>query len=224
MAITNFLFNPTTIEEAVTLVAAVITLGSKKAGYWISFIFYLALTICVEATGYYFHYALERPNYLVYNAFMLVQAGFFSFLFFSFFPESRMRRIIITALSLFIIFYLYESISNHFLRYNQMSRQLLSGYVVIFACIYYFRLIRQSENLEPLRHAPFWIVTGLFFFYFGTIVMFSFYSQVAKIKLSGNLSFFNLVMGTLNFIQYGAWITGFICRKKQIQSSKQLLL
>jgi hypothetical protein len=221
MALIHFISNPTSLAELIAFVFSIIFLIGRQNGFWRLFIIYLFLTLFAEGVGYFMHFELQKPNYIVYNIFMIIQSAFFCYLFISFFNLRKFKLLSIICLLIFLSIYLTESIINHFGSYNKVSREYLSINVVLLSCIYYLQLLRENDIQNPASYGSFWIVTGLFFFYFGTIVMFSLYSFVARIKLSGDLSFYNIVLGTLSAIQYGAWITGFICKKKHIQSSSQ---
>jgi hypothetical protein len=220
MAITTFLSNPTNTAEVIAFAAAVFTLFNRRAGYWKSFILYLFLTIVTEVTGYYFRVVLQQPNYPFYNLFMLIQSLFFAFLFYRFHTSRTIRIWIVVLLAAFIIFFVTEGVANSFAAYNKYCRQFLSVFVVLFSCTFYFTILKMDNVNNPLQYPPFWVVTGLFFFYFGSVAMFAFYERVSKIKLTGSLSFYTLVMGCLSCILYGSWVIGFICRRKQVHSSR----
>jgi hypothetical protein len=219
MALINF-FNITVCVEIVAFMAALFFLHNKAASYWRLFILYLALTILTEFFGFYFHFRLEKPNYPLYNFLMIVQAAFFSFMFYKFHSSKKLGLWILIVFAAFLLFFIAEGIYNSFTAYHRYSRLFLSVMVVLFSCTFYFAMLKNDSLKTPLKYPPFWITTGLFFFYFGTAAMFAFYDKVSQIKLSGTISFYDLVMGSLNCIFYGSWIFGFICMKKQIQSSK----
>ncbi|MEJ8818777.1 hypothetical protein [Lacibacter sp. H407] len=219
MAITDFLTNPVTIAELLALVGACVFLLSEKAGYWRLFILFCVVLLLAELTGFYMRTVMVKSNHAVYNLLMPVQVAFFLFLFYRFHQSKKLKKMIVAAAVLFLLFYFTESIVHAFAAYNKYSRQYLSLVIVLFSCTFYFTLLQNDEVKNPLSHPAFWIVTGLFFYYFGSIVMFAFYEQVSKIKLAGNLSFYTLVIGYLSFILYGSWIIGFIWKKKQLRSS-----
>lgn len=215
MAIIDF-FDIAVCAETISLIAALFLLMDKQKTYWMLFIPILALIVLVEYAGFYLH-EIKKPNHVYYNFLMIVQALFFSLLFFKF-AQSRIIKIsLLMALCIFMTFFLTEGFLISFSKYNGYSRMLLSCIVVFFSCTFYFSLIKDDRIKNPVRYPPFWIVTGLFFYYFGSLPMFAFIKQVSQIKLAGNISFYTLVMGCLSCILYGSWIIGFICRKKQVQ-------
>ncbi len=219
MAITDFFTNPTTIAELVVFTAACFFLLSKKANYWRLFAVYSTVLLLAEFAGFYMRTVLVQPNHVLYNLLMLLQAAFFLYLLYRFHQIAGIKKMIVAAAVVFLLFFLIESVVHAFAAYNKYSRQFLSLLLVLFSCTFYSTLLKNDEVKNPLTYPAFWIVTGLFVYYFGTVVIFAFYEDVSKIKLSGNVSFYTLVMGSLSFILYGSWITGFIWKKKQLQSS-----
>jgi hypothetical protein len=217
MAITQFLTNPTNAAELIALGFALFSLRGKHSGYWRYFILYLLFLILLEGTGFYYRAILKEPNYPFYNFLMVVQSFYFSFLFYKFGSGREKRIWFFGCCLLFLVFFILEGAKNSFSEYNRYSRQFLSLLIVFFCCSFYFSILKSDSVKSPLSYPPFWIVTGLFFFYFGSAAMFALYDRVSQIKLSGNLSFYTLVMGCLSCILYGSWIIGFLCKRKQIQ-------
>jgi hypothetical protein len=219
MAIIQFLGNPTTIMELVALVTALLFLPSKHRLYPGALLYYLLLVILVEALGFYLRTVLKMPNVYLYNGLNLVQALFFSWLFYRYQAISKtikgMGYIVAVLIFIFAAETLFRllnlPIREH---YNKYFRILLGLVVVTCSLRFYFSLLRDDSVRNPLAEGKFWIVTGLFFFYLCSTPMSSLEEQVAKIKLSGNISFYTLVMGCINVILYGCWVIAFICLRK----------
>lgn len=224
MAIINF-FSVAVCAEIIALLAALFTIQNKQSLYWRLFILYLLITITIEAFGFYYATSLHRSNYPFYHSLMIMQVLFFTFLFIKFQLSKKIRIGLLIGLAIFILFFtgegVYYSLSKSeslfIANYNKYSRMLLSVFVTLFSCIFYFSIIKNDAIKGPLKYPPFWIVTGLFFYYFGSLPMFAFSKIVSQIKLGGNISFYGIVMGSLSCILYGSWIIGFICKKKQVR-------
>ncbi len=219
MAINDFLTNPVTIAELAALAVACYFLLTKKAGYWRLFALYAAVLLLAEFAGFYMRTELRQPNHVVYNLLMLLQCAFFLYLLHAFHQSLRIRKFIVVASVVFLGLFLLESVIHQFDAYNKYSRQYLALALVFFSCTFYFTLLKNDKVKSPLSYPAFWIVTGLFVYYFGTVVMFAFFDDVSKLKRTGNLYFYTIVMGSLSFILYGSWIIGFIWKGKQLQSS-----
>ena len=220
MAIINF-FNAAVCAELLALITALLFITLRGVSWWQLFILYLLLVMGVELGGYYVGIILKKPNYVFYHFLMMVQVGFFSFLFYRFLPIAKVRQWIWLLSLTFVNFFMLEWLMAPEGAFFQYSRQYESFLVVIFSCIFYFSILKNDQVFNPLTHPPFWIITGLFFYYFGSAAMFAFSDAVSRIKFTGNLTFYNVVMGTLSCILYGCWIIAFICRKKQQLSYKQ---
>lgn len=213
MAINAF-FNVAVCAEIIALLAALLLITNKRFGYWRLFPLYLAFVLLIEFGGYY--YKIHRwPNYFFYNLLWLVQATFFAFLFYRFHTSKRIKYLVFIVFGIFMLFFISEGIYRSFSDYFKYSRQFLSLFVVLFGCTFYYSIISNDSINTPLKFAPFWVVTGLFFYYLGSAAMFALYDKVSKIKLANDASFYSLVMGSLSAILYGTWIIAFVCRKRQ---------
>lgn len=225
MALTEFLFNPTTLMELSAVTAAFLLL--PRQGYPGAFLYYLLLVLLIEALGFFFRTQLQMPNAYLYNVLNLVQSFFFFWLFIAFTPPSKGKAVLRWLPAFFATWFCIETlarvvtmtVSDH---YNKYFRILLAIMVVTMSLRFYFALLREDSIRNPLAESRFWIVTGLFFFYLCSTPISSLEEQVAKIKLSGNLSFYTLVMGCINVVLYGSWIIAFLCLRKE-QSSKPSL-
>jgi hypothetical protein len=216
----DFLSNPTNLAEVLAMLIALVTLTGRSMGWWRIFIFFLAITLAVEGAGYYMVHVLDRTdNYILFVLFLLVEVSFYTFIFFRALQSNLLQRWLVAFFILFILIYLYDISRTNFLQYTSLGRISLSVYVVLFSCIYYRQLLYDEKMFYPLRHPLFWIITGLFFFYFGTIVIFCF--RGALLALPGHGIFIRkTLLGTLNWILYTCWSIAFIWKKRQPRSSR----
>lgn len=214
MAITEFLFNPTTLAELTALIAACI-MSTRKVGWWQHFFFFLLITLSVETCVHYIP-LLHTNRYIVFGLFMIVQAGFFSLLFFQFLSTRLSKQLLFCGLAVFVFFYVYDVSQGSFTKdyYGTLARKGLSVYIVLFSCIYYRQLLQHTEMVSPLREPAFWIVTGLFFNYFVTFVIFQMRDRLLLLPDKG-VQIVTILMGALNWIFYGCWTAAFIWRKIQ---------
>ncbi|HXB31791.1 MAG TPA: hypothetical protein VNV35_00150 [Puia sp.] len=208
------------MAEVLALLVALATLTSPRSGWWRFFTLFMALTLGVEITGFYVHYILNRPNnYNVFVPFMLVEACFYTLILYKFLDTVNLRRWLLAGFGAFLLVYIFDLAGTNFMSYSSTSRISLSVFVVLFSCIYYRRLLQGTVLLQPLKYPPFWVVTGLFFFYFGTIVVFCFRSQLIRLPDKGaNVRLF--LLGALNWILYLSWSIAFIWKRSQIRLSK----
>lgn len=215
MAITQFLFNPSTLAEVTALVSASI-MCTRKVGWWQHFVFFLCITLAVEASVFFSPF-LRANRYIVFGMFMIVQAGFFSMVFYRFLSSSQLaKQVLMAATIVFVCVYVHDVLNDSFTKdyYGTLARKALSVYVVLFSCIYYRQLLRHGDMLSPLREPAFWIVTGLFFNYFVTFVIFQMRDLLLSLPDKG-LQIVTIIMGILNWIFYGCWSVGLAWRKTQ---------
>lgn len=208
----KFLLNPTTLAELTAFTTACIML-SGKAGWWVNFFFFLLITLSVEASVYFVPF-LHSNRYIVFGMFMIVQAGFFGFLFNKFLSTPLSKQIHWWAIIAFILIYIFDVSRGSFTKdyYGTLARKGLSVYVVFFSCIFYRQLLQHTEQIRPLREPAFWIVTGLFFNYFVTFVIFQMRERLLLLPDKG-LEFVTITLGILNWILYGCWTGAFALRK-----------
>lgn len=225
MAITQF-FNVPVCAELIAFTVSIFALSSERAMYWRLFIVYLLITLGVEFTGFYMKMEGLKTNSVVYNGLIFIQIIFFGFLFNRFHSSSKSRHIVIAFTGILFCFFLVESIIKAqeailFSVYHKNSRLALGIYVVLFSCSFFLSMIKSDHIKNPLQHPPFWIVTGLFFYYFGSFVLFAFRDKVKEMRLAGDVLLFEIIMATLCVVLYGCWVIGFLRKRKQIQWSRQ---
>lgn len=212
----SILFNYFTILlELLTLLVALFFLPRTKSKFNLLFIAYLIVVIIIEVAGVYIAEKLQQKNHFLFNLLMFVQAGFFTLLLYRVFRSDVNKKMAVALWILFLIVYFFQIIGLGFTTYFKISRVFLSV-LVVFQCLnFYFSLLRNDEIVSPLTYGPFWIVTGLFFFYFGSVSVFAFADAISSIRLAGQTNFYKLIMSALSTILYGSWSVGFICLRKQ---------
>lgn len=219
--LTNF-FGISICAEMLALVAALVLVPVRQSRY--GFILACCILISIEAElGRYMLASLAlRGRYIFafYNVTTIVNPVLYATLFFRFISPRAMRMMLLLLLTLFIAFVMIEGVHKSFSRYLYINDRLAFSFIELFCLIFYFSIIRDETIQNPLKYAPFWIVTGLFIYYAGFIALVAFYDWVLRVNLTVPISFNYLVVGLLNCILYGSWIIGFICMKNQFRSSR----
>ena len=213
--ITAILNNFTIFLECLALLIGIVFLPGSRNKYNLLFIPFLLFVIGIEMAGVYYSNVLKMKNHFLFNILMFVQAGFFTQLFYRFFKSDVNKKMAVALWILFLIIYCFQIIGVGFTTYFKICRVFLSV-IVVFQCLtFYFSLLRNDDIISPVKYGPFWIITGLFFFYFGSVSVFAFADAISSIRLAGETNFYKLIMSTLSFIFYGSWCAGFICLKQQ---------
>ncbi len=200
----------------ICFVFAVVFLRSRDAGWFRHFTWFLLLTFLVELAGYLCYFVFHRSNHRIYNFFMPIEFCFISWVMFQIFQRfTRSGYIILSMLFLFFLIYSIESISTGFSEYSTKANIIFSICMVTLCLIYYYRLIRSDEYINVFRHADFWIVTGLFVFYFVETASNFFFNYTAAINKSSIYPIRYIIHILLNLILYGCWTYAFICKYKE---------
>lgn len=186
----------------------------KVNDWWRIFMPYLCLVLFTETVGL-FH-PKNGNNYWIYNLYLAVYF-LISFLILSRICDSlfRIKPYFLIGLSIVGITYFIESILSNFKGLSIRSYSLANAFIVIICCSYYYHLLKQEGFIEIKKHAPFWIVTGLLFFCFGSTVSYLFFDTLAQINIKYGLPVRQVIFIVLNFILYSCWSYAFLCRYRQ---------
>jgi len=210
-------FPYTVIIEIVCLFFA-ITYLKKEKGYWNGIMWFMLFTVITEMAGYCMRVILHYNNHWLYNFYLLAEASFMSWLLYKI-SIFNSKPLVITGLAVFVICYLYESIHSDFTEYSSVSNSILCIYLTIVCCLYYYFLLKRDEYINVVKYAPFWIITGCFFFYFGRIGCNFFFEYLVAICNKYGVPVRYIIFIILNFILYGCWSYAFICRYRHTISS-----
>ncbi|RYY59504.1 MAG: hypothetical protein EOO05_13055 [Chitinophagaceae bacterium] len=213
--------------ELICLVICTASLWSSRQ-WWRLFIWFMLLTVLTEVTGflYYFHINPGHSNEWVYNTYLPLEMAFKALVLARIMGHYGIKRYWFAgAYILLFAFWLYEGYSNGFVRYNAMSNLSGSILIVICCCLFYYRLLRAREYVDLPRYPPFWIISGLFIFYFGSTGLNAFVVQLQRIYASTGIPIRFIIMVVLNFILYACWSYAFLCIKRnRISLSQSSLL
>lgn len=185
-----------------------------------SLFWFLLFTVVIESLGYFLRFFLTKNNQWVYNLFLVAEIGFIaSLLSVLLGPFLAIQKVNGWVGILLFIAYAMETISTHFQKYASITNSLFSVYVVIMCCLYFYYFLHSEEDIPILVHPPFWLISGLFFFYFGSSACNLFFDYLAMINLQHARPLRYFIMLLLNFILYGCWGYALLCQKKQSSSS-----
>ena len=206
--------------ESLCLAGAVFYLRKERGTFWPGFLPFLAVTLAVELIGKYIGGFLHRPNTGLYNIYLIGDIGFVSWVLYRCYPgRRRWRPWFIGGFAGMAGIYFLELFLSHGKTYNS-STDSLSSFVFVFACgIYYFLLLRQDRYDDLLKMPAFWIVTGLFLFNFGTMVIDLFPEELLSLYLGRTVSLRSAIVVFLMAILYGCWIYAFRCKYQETISS-----
>ncbi len=193
---------------------------NNKAGWWKYFKFFLALTVVVETSAYCIFAYYQKSNHWIHNLFLPIDALFSAWLFLKIYNNYfNSKPWLLLGLTIFLAIYFFTSISNNFLEYSTTGSEFISVFFAVSSCLYYYYLLKQDDYIDLIKHPPFWIITGLFFFYFGRTGCNFFADYLFDINKIYGIPLRYIIFIVLNFILYGCWSYGFICKYRQTISS-----
>lgn len=203
------------IIEFVALLIAYFCLRKKQAGWYRYSIVFLLIVVITECAGSYTYFVLHKNNHWIYNTYLPIEIGFKAWMLYKICqPHFNCKPLVLAGLAVFLISYLAESMRSGFREYSTITNNLFSIWVVLVCFLYYYILIKTDSNISIVKHPPFWIITGLFFFYFVSTASNFFFTYLVDINKLDLVPIRYSIFMFLNLILYGTWSYAFICQHK----------
>lgn len=202
-----------------SLVGFVIGLSRKSDRYLIALPTYLLVSFIVEIIGWKLS-SQGKSNVLLYSIFNVVTINFYLFLIADMVKMKQGKKGIWYTMIVFSVlaianFLFYQGLDH----YHSISYSI-GSFCIVGACAYYFlELFKYPYAIKLIKEPPFWIVTGLLFFFAGGFGIFgavNLMSYLPKIMIK-NLGIF---VDLLNILLYTMFIIGFLCRIKLKKSTR----
>ena len=146
-------------------------LAKKRESLFTPIAYFLLFTVLIEASGYFLMVYTKNNNQWLYNIYLFVEILFTTWLVTRITKKDKPKKIwskIPTGFLLILL--LIELFYKGFNNYGSITNAIFSVYIVVYCCLFYFQLLNDEDtvinDIELLQHIPFWIISGLFFFYF----------------------------------------------------------
>ncbi len=203
--------------EATCLVIAWIFLRKVRNPFARASIAYVALVLVIELIAAWYGHHYRRSNAWCYNLLIIFETLYVCYGLFIFLHplSSRARHFLIVSLGSFAIVYVYELYASGFYRLNTWSVAMLSFCVIVQCLLYYHLLLKKAENISLKNHAPFWWVSAVLFFYFGSTVYNLFLAMPWMDLMGSSRVILIYIISSLNLVLYGLWSYSFICSSHQ---------
>lgn len=209
-----------TASEFSCLLISIFCLYREKDKVWKSFILFLLLTCVVEIAGRYIGGVLYKPNFQLYNIFLVIECAVLNYFFYRLFEANHKLKILLTGwLVIFLLFYFLELYVKHFNGYVSTSSTIMSVEMILASIYYYYRLLKEEKFRQLSKDAPFWWVNGTICFYFAGIACNLFFKYMIHDKPPMTHTARYIVFSILNVILYSCWSYSFICRYFQRTST-----
>lgn len=179
------------------------------------------LVVCmIESAGWSVAVFFHQNNHWIYNIELPIEVLFMIWLFRKIFqPYVETTLWVILSTVAFVILYGRDGLEHGFREYADFTDTIMAIVFVLASCMYYYLLLKDERHVELYQHPPFWLVTGMFLFYFGSTAVNVFFDELMEVNIMKGISLRYIIFTVLNAILYGCWIFAFRCRYRQTISS-----
>jgi hypothetical protein len=176
----------------------------------------MAFIVIVEGTGWCMGALFKIKNHWLYNIELIVEFYFFTWLFREIYrPGQKIKHILSITLLTFTSVFVVECVQTKFVNYNDKSSLVASVFLIVYCGVYYYMLLRQTKHENLIKHPEFWLVSGVFFFYFASTAVTVFFEELMFINIAKGIPLRYIIFTGLNAILYGSWCYAFRCRYLQ---------
>ena len=207
-----------TVAEFSCFVVSLLCLYKDKDPVWRVLILFLFFTCLVEFGGIFIRNVLMRPNYMIYNIFLVPECIVQSYFFYHLYKIYHNRKnLLIIWVILFLIVYFGELVSNHFSGYAFRTSTVVAVELILASIYYYYLVLKENQYRRLSVYAPFWWVNGTICFYFASTASNMFFNYLVVIDRAPVMSYSvrYIVFNILNVILYLSWSYSFLCRYRQ---------
>ena len=209
------IFQLTLFVEIVCLSFALFLIR-RFTGFWLYLLLYLIITVITELGGYAWVFVLNhQSNHWIYTAYLPLSTFLISAVLHQLTSSVKLRSLIISGYVLFFIGYLYEVTRTSFTSYPRYSNLFISLVIALVCLVWYYQLLKDEKYVQLISYPPFWIVSGLFLFYFGSTACNLFFTYLVDINKGINKPVRGMIFTVLNFIFYGCWAFAILCRYRR---------
>lgn len=197
----------------VCLVAAIVLLRKKEMGYWRVFILLLSEMLIVETIGRTMAVVYHMNNHLVWNIQMIIEGGFYTYIFRKIYPPGIKNTVfIIVGFLLFVAGYIVETLDVTIYMYHFKTRMWQALLITLASLGYYYNLMVDKRYIHFRTNAPFWFVNGVFFNFFANMNLVLLFDSLFAVA---PLIYMLIVEFVLNVFMFSCWLYAFICRRRQ---------
>lgn len=193
----------------------IIFLYKKLHPKWLRlFIYYMVLTIAVEAITTFYSQYFKKSNHFIVNIYLPLSFCFYFFIFYKAFETKKNKILCSVACIIYLLFFVCDiTFIEGFYSFNSYSYSL-GSILIVFCCLLYFMWLFTSDRVMNYFKLPmFWISTGLLFFFVGSLVEMSLFKYMLNNHLDINGRIYQFIMITLNVILYSAFTISFLCNQ-----------
>lgn len=161
------MFPSTLLIEFICLLLAIVWLSNPVNGYWRLFIWFMLFIVLIDGTGWILGAVLKIKNHWLYNIQLFVEVWFLAWVLKKnsvSFPGNTLWFAIGTTI--FTTSFIVELLIDGFFKYADLTGTIASVLIIVASCAYFYALLKEDDDIDIAKHPSFWIVTGVFIFYF----------------------------------------------------------
>ena len=212
------------IIELFAAIAAFVYLKRDKQNPWQWFRWFLLFVFLVEFSAYlyklipYLQGRKEVKNYAFYKIYLPVELLFHSWVLVSLTRQyKKLTGYYVSGFVIFSSLFLFELLQVPLKEYVVKSDLFESLFLLAGCFLYYYYFLKQEHYVEIPKFAPFWIITGMFFYHFVSFSITVFFEDLAFLNTKKlGIPLRRYVFIILNLIFYGSWVYAFKIRRKQL--------
>jgi hypothetical protein len=172
----------------------------------------LAVTAAVEVSSGILIYVFHTSNNRLYNCFTLPEFWLYGYFYRRLVRRDMLRKLLLIFLVIFPIFWFVTVFFVFGLNtWNSYVIIVGSFFSVLFAIMYYYTIITESQILSLRTLPEFWIATGMLVFYLGALPYFGMLNFLVKYHLDVAKSLLQ-VLKMLDTLMYILISYGYLCR------------
>ncbi len=165
----------------------------------------------LAASLYSFVFTAHASNHFIFNLSLPINVLYFGMLYHGILRNVVKRKIVVIGTILNLVFFIVNLLFIQDISFLMTySRTAMSVSVVVYSLLYFHEIITDDRhNTNPLRQAPFWIVTSLFFFYLSSTLTIIFWSYFVV----SNEHVGSVMLRVFAFLLYSMYIAGLLLHR-----------
>lgn len=175
----------------------------------------------LNASLYSFVFTEHASNHFIFNFALPVNMLYFGILFHGVVKHPVKRVVVVVGTALNLLFFIVDLLFIQDVSFLMTyPRTTMSVSLVVFALLYFHDVIKSDDgdDINPVRNAAFWIVTGIFFFYLSSTLTIIFWTYFVV----NEVYFGSVMLRVFAFILYSMYIAGILLHKPNGKAEKTI--
>jgi len=191
----------------------------KQSTYWLLlFPWFLLYTFVNQWIGFFMWPLFHVENQLLFNVFMLIEKGFYFYVFYSILRKHVFKKIAVGAGTAFLLCYIYDVvIINKLFTYGYYAANAGNLALVICGLLFFTEILISEDYVDIFSLPMFWIATGIIVFAVGVLFYLCFFSYIINdVDKDGKI--WRILATILSVIEYSFFTVGFTLKHKWVHS------